>query len=263
MTLARTLTGVSGILVTPFDADGHLAPERQAPVVERAVAAGVQVLTANGNTGEFYGLTLDEAVRDGAGRRAAISQGGCRWSPVWAAGSATRCRWPRLGRLRRRRADDPSAARSLRRPARARAPIFRPCGTVTDLPLILYLQQRRDRHRRHCRALYAAGRRGREMGHAEPDEAEGRDGRRAGPHHLDRRARRDLGAGLLFGRCTRLHLGADQRLARTVGRDQRRAARRAIYAGARALIAGMQVFEDIRAEEQGGANVPASRPRSG
>ena len=28
------------------------------------------------------------------------------------------------------------------------------------------------------------------------------------------------------------------------------------YAKARDLIAGMQVFEDIRAEEQGGANVP-------
>ncbi|WP_297443135.1 dihydrodipicolinate synthase family protein [Acidocella sp.] len=58
-----SLSGISGILVTPFGPDGQLAPARLAPVVERAVAAGVHILTANGNTGEFYGLTTDEAVR--------------------------------------------------------------------------------------------------------------------------------------------------------------------------------------------------------
>ena len=60
--LSKALTGVSGILVTPFDAAGDIAPDLQRPVVDRAVAAGVHVLTANGNTGEFYGLTTDEAV---------------------------------------------------------------------------------------------------------------------------------------------------------------------------------------------------------
>ena len=59
--MRRALTGISGILVTPFSPDDTLAPERQAPIVERAVAAGVQVLVANGNTGEFYGLTVEEA----------------------------------------------------------------------------------------------------------------------------------------------------------------------------------------------------------
>ena len=57
------LPGISGILVTPFDADDRPAPERLGPVIDRAVAAGVHILTANGNTGEFYGLTTDEAVR--------------------------------------------------------------------------------------------------------------------------------------------------------------------------------------------------------
>lgn len=55
------LTGISGILVTPFDEAGALCPARLAPVVERAVTAGVHILTANGNTGEFYGLTTAEA----------------------------------------------------------------------------------------------------------------------------------------------------------------------------------------------------------
>ena len=57
------LTGISGILVTPFDRSDSLAPHLLAPVIDRAIAAGVHVMTVNGNTGEFYGLTTDEAVR--------------------------------------------------------------------------------------------------------------------------------------------------------------------------------------------------------
>jgi 4-hydroxy-tetrahydrodipicolinate synthase len=59
--LRDALRGVSGILVTPFDADGQIAPARLAPVVDRAVSAGVSVLVTNGNTGEFYALTTVEA----------------------------------------------------------------------------------------------------------------------------------------------------------------------------------------------------------
>jgi 4-hydroxy-tetrahydrodipicolinate synthase len=57
------LPGISGILVTPFDRDDQIAPKLLAPVIDRAIAAGVHILTANGNTGEFYGLTTDEAER--------------------------------------------------------------------------------------------------------------------------------------------------------------------------------------------------------
>lgn len=59
--LKQALTGISGILVTPFDSDDELVPELQAPIVDRAIKAGVQILVANGNTGEFYALTTDEA----------------------------------------------------------------------------------------------------------------------------------------------------------------------------------------------------------
>ena len=55
------LSGISGILVTPFDAQDRLAPARLKPVVDRAIAAGVQVLVTNGNTSEFYALTTAEA----------------------------------------------------------------------------------------------------------------------------------------------------------------------------------------------------------
>jgi len=59
--LRKALTGISGILVTPFDAQDEVAPARLKPIVDRAIGAGVHILVANGNTGEFYGLTTAEA----------------------------------------------------------------------------------------------------------------------------------------------------------------------------------------------------------
>lgn len=68
-TLAQALTGISGILVTPYDGGGELAPPRLKPIIDRALAAGVHLPVVNGNTGEFYALTTDEActmVREAA-----------------------------------------------------------------------------------------------------------------------------------------------------------------------------------------------------
>jgi len=59
--LRQALNGISGILVTPFDANDAIAPAPLQAVVDRAIAAGVQVLVANGNTSEFYGLQAHEA----------------------------------------------------------------------------------------------------------------------------------------------------------------------------------------------------------
>ncbi|MEO3388718.1 dihydrodipicolinate synthase family protein [Mesorhizobium sp. CAU 1741] len=56
------LTGISGILVTPYDGDGEIAPARLAPVIDKVIEAGVHMPVVNGNTGEFYALTIDEAV---------------------------------------------------------------------------------------------------------------------------------------------------------------------------------------------------------
>lgn len=61
MNLEASLTGISGILVTPYDAAGELAPAKLGPIIDRALAAGVHIPVVNGNTGEFYALTLDEA----------------------------------------------------------------------------------------------------------------------------------------------------------------------------------------------------------
>ena len=63
MTVRAALAGISGILVTPFDAADEIAPARLGPIVARCAAAGVDALTVNGNTSEFYGLSYAEAER--------------------------------------------------------------------------------------------------------------------------------------------------------------------------------------------------------
>lgn len=48
--LSQALTGISSILVTPFDDQDRIAPDRLRPIIERAVDAGVHIFVANGNT---------------------------------------------------------------------------------------------------------------------------------------------------------------------------------------------------------------------
>ena len=59
--LRQALTGISGILVTPFDSNDEISPDSLAPIIERAIATGIHILVSNGNTGEFYSLTTNEA----------------------------------------------------------------------------------------------------------------------------------------------------------------------------------------------------------
>ncbi|MHA6262309.1 dihydrodipicolinate synthase family protein [Arenibacterium sp. CAU 1754] len=61
--IRNALTGISGILVAPYDKNGALSPSRLSPIIDRAIAAGVDILVANGNTGEFYALDETEAQR--------------------------------------------------------------------------------------------------------------------------------------------------------------------------------------------------------
>ena len=61
--LREALDGISGILVTPFDANNKFDGARLKPVVDRAVEAGVHALVTNGNTSEFYALTQEESIR--------------------------------------------------------------------------------------------------------------------------------------------------------------------------------------------------------
>ena len=60
--LTTALTGISGILVTPYDENGEIAPDKLRPILDRALTAGVHMPVVNGNTGEFYALTIEEAA---------------------------------------------------------------------------------------------------------------------------------------------------------------------------------------------------------
>ncbi|RRO16256.1 dihydrodipicolinate synthase family protein [Saccharopolyspora rhizosphaerae] len=62
-TSVEALHGVTAITVTPFD--GTVAPDWPGyeAVVARMAEAGVQVITPNGNTSEFYALSRDEWQR--------------------------------------------------------------------------------------------------------------------------------------------------------------------------------------------------------
>jgi len=60
--LATALSGVVGVLVTPFTSTGRIFPEALVSIVDRTVDAGVSTLTVNGNTGEFFALSFEEAA---------------------------------------------------------------------------------------------------------------------------------------------------------------------------------------------------------
>jgi 4-hydroxy-tetrahydrodipicolinate synthase len=59
----KALGGISGILVTPYAADGSINEPVLAKLARVQTAAGVQNLVSGGNTGEFFSLTFDEVVR--------------------------------------------------------------------------------------------------------------------------------------------------------------------------------------------------------
>ena len=61
--LRRRLSTVVAIPVTPFGPDGAVDWDTHAALIARLVEHGVEVVTPNGNTGEFYTLTPAEARR--------------------------------------------------------------------------------------------------------------------------------------------------------------------------------------------------------
>lgn len=61
--LMDALSTVVAVSVTPFDEHGHVDDVGVDTVVRHMLDAGVSVITPNGNTGEFYSLTVAEAQR--------------------------------------------------------------------------------------------------------------------------------------------------------------------------------------------------------
>ncbi|WP_417211126.1 dihydrodipicolinate synthase family protein [Antarctobacter sp.] len=253
--LAKALTGVSGILVTPFDTAGEIAPEVQKPLVDRAIAAGVHVLTANGNTGEFYGLTLDEAC-----------------AMVAASGAHIAGRVPLVAGVGRGIRDAQALAEASRA-AGATAlmihqppdPFVAPRGVIAyvqavreagqGLPLILYLRNDAigtDAIAALCRVEGVVG-----VKWATPNPMRLKDAMAAAPDHITwTGGLAEVWAPTLYAVGARgftsglINVWPERSVAINTALEA------GDYARARALIADMQVFEDIRAEEQGGANVP-------
>ena len=60
--IRAALKGISGVPVTPFDERDQVAPAPLKALIERLAKAGIDNLVAAGNTGEFYALSLEEAL---------------------------------------------------------------------------------------------------------------------------------------------------------------------------------------------------------
>lgn len=253
--LKRALTGISGILATPYDADGTIAPEKQAPIVERALKAGVHILTANGNTGEFYSLTTDEAV---AMVQSAAGHIKGRCPLVAGVGRAI----PDATRLAKASADAGADALMIHQPP---DPFVAPRGVVdyvnavsdagNNLPIILYLRNDGigiDAIATLCEIPGVVG-----VKWATPNPMKLKAAIAASPEDIVW-----VGGLAEVWAPTFYAVGARGFTSGLINVWPERsvAISQALEAGdyqkARDLIAQMQVFEDIRAEEQGGANVP-------
>lgn len=253
--LAKALTGVSGILVTPFGTDGGIAPGLQGGVVDRAVAAGVHVLTANGNTGEFYGLTTDEAV---AMVQAAAGHIAGRVPLVAGVGRGIRdaCR------LAEASAAAGADALMIHQPP---DPFVAPRGVAdyvravqdagNGLPLILYLRNDAIGTQAIAEICAMSGVAG--VKWATPNPMRLKAAIEAAPDHITwTGGLAEVWAPTFYAVGARgftsglINVWPERSVAINAALEADD------FATARSLISEMQVFEDIRAEEQGGANVP-------
>lgn len=137
--LNAALSGISGILVTPYDDAGDVAPHKLVPIIDRALDAGVHMPVVNGNTGEFYALTVDEAC-EMVVEVAALIDGRAPLLAGIGRGVRDACR------LARASADAGATALMIHQPP---DPFVSPRGTVdyikavseaSGLPLMLYLR---------------------------------------------------------------------------------------------------------------------------
>ena len=252
--LSNALTGISGILVTPYDDAGEIAPRKLAPIIDRALAAGVHIPVVNGNTGEYYALTNDEActmVREVAqmvdGRAPLLAGVGRGIRDACALGKAS--------------ADAGADALMIHQPP---DPFVSPRGTVDyvravrdasgGLPVMLYLRNDAMGPEGIARLCEVEGVKG--VKWATPNPLNLARAIEAAPDDivwvgglaevwappLYAVGARGFTSGLINvwpERSVAIHAALDS----------------GNYAEANQLIAGMRAFEDIRAEEHNGTNV--------
>lgn len=252
--LDTALTGISGILVTPYDERGEIAPRRLVPIIDKALAAGVHIPVVNGNTGEFYALTTEEActmVREVVAMVAGRA-------PVLAGvgrGIRDACRLARIS------ADAGASALMVHQPPDA---FVAPRGTVDyvkaisdasgGLPIMLYL--RNDTIGTAGIAALCALPKVKGVKWASPNPLKLAEARNAcDPSIVWVGGLAEIWAPAFYAVGAR---GFTSGLI-NVWPERSVAIHTALEAGdyalARSLICGMRLFEDIRAEELNGTNV--------
>lgn len=137
--IRSALGGISGVHVTPYDAEGRIDGALLRRVVDRIAGGGIHAIVSAGNTGEFYALTADEvrAVHDEAlagndGRAAMIASVGR--SLVEAAALGRRAAQDGYDAVLVHQPLDPFAA------PRAQADYFRAIADAVEIPVVAYLR---------------------------------------------------------------------------------------------------------------------------
>ena len=254
MNLEHALAGISGILVTPLDGEDQIAPDRLKPVIDRALNAGVHALTINGNTSEFYALRDTEAehmVRVAAeaidGRAPLI--GGVGRSVGAASDLARASVAAGASALMIHQTPDPFVS-----PRGFADYVSRVAEAADGTPLLLYLRNEAIGTAAISDLCNIEGVRG--VKWASPTPLKLLEAKAASPDHiiwicglaevwapsLYAVGARGFTSGLINvwpERSVAIHAALDA----------------GDYDAANKLIAGMRVFEDIRAEEMNGANV--------
>lgn len=252
--LVDSLTGISGILVTPYDGKGEIAPARLEPIIDRALGAGVHIPVVNGNTGEFYALTLDEACTMA---REVVSMVAGR-APVLAGvgrGVEDACR------LARESVAAGAAGLMIHQPP---DPFVSPRGIVAyvkaiaevagSTPLVLYL--RNDAIGIEAIAELCAIETVRGVKWATPNPLKLADAMEASPDHIVWvGGLAEIWAPVFYAVGSRgftsglINVWPERSVAIHAALEE------GDYAEARRLISGMKPFEAIRAEELNGTNV--------
>ncbi len=252
--LDAALAGISGILVTPYDDNGDVAPGKLAPIIDRALGAGVHLPVINGNTGEFYALTTDEACR----MAQEVTELIAGRAPVLAGvgrGVRDACR------LAKASADAGATALMIHQPP---DPFAAPRGTVDyvkaisdasgGLPIMLYLRNDAIGTSGIAALCALPGVKGVKWATPNPLKlAEARDACDPGIAWVGGLA--EVWAPTFYAVGARgftsglINVWPERSIAIHAALEA------SDYARARDLIADMRVFEDIRAEELNGTNV--------
>lgn len=137
--LQTALRGISGVHVTPYNADGAVDQAQLVRVIDRIAAGGIHNIVSAGNTGEYYALTPDEvrAVHDGA------TQANAGRSLLTAAVGRSLKEAIELGRRAKAGGADAIMAHQPMDPFAApqsQAAYFMAIADGVDLPLVAYVR---------------------------------------------------------------------------------------------------------------------------